>query len=59
MKVKANIKRSVAFSNLTIYYTWKNIKKLCKNSKLKISDPTWNDKFELLAGSYSVSHFQG
>ena len=32
---KINLKRSakyVALSNLSIYYTWKNIKKLCKNN---------------------------
>ena len=36
----------------TIYYTWKNIK---KQYKLKNIAPTWNDNFELLNGSYSVS----
>ena len=34
-----------------------NIKKLYKNNKFKISAPTWNDKFELPNGSYSVSDF--
>ena len=33
----------VALSNLSIYYTWKNIKKLYENNKLKISAPTWNE----------------
>ena len=36
---KINLKRSdkyVALSNLSIYYTWKNIKKTYKNNKLKI-----------------------
>ena len=28
----------------------KNIKKSCKNSKLKISAPTWNEEFELTDG---------
>ena len=28
------------------------------NNKLKISTPTWNDKFELPDGSYSVSDIQ-
>ena len=32
----------VAFSNLSIYYTWKNIKKSHKNNKFKTSAPTWN-----------------
>ena len=37
----------VAFSNLSIYYTGKNIKSSYNNSKFKISAPKWNDKFEL------------
>ena len=45
-------------SNLSIYYTWKNIKSSCNNNKFKISAPTWNDKFELPDGSYSVSDIQ-
>ena len=35
----------IALSNLSIYYTWKNIKSLYNNNKFKISAPTWNDKF--------------
>ena len=50
-----NGEKSVALSNLSIYYTWKNIKSSYNNNKLKVSAPTWNDKFELLDGSYSVS----
>ena len=37
--------KNVALSNLSIYYTWKNIKSLYNNDKFKISTPTWNDKF--------------
>ena len=33
-------------------------KKLNNNNKFKISAPTWNDKFELPDGSYSVSDIQ-
>ena len=33
-------------------------KKLISNNKFKISVPTWNDKFELPDGSYSVSNIQ-
>ena len=33
----------VAVSNLSIYCTWTNIKKLYKNNKLKISAQIWND----------------
>ena len=58
---KINLKRSdkyVALSNLIIYYTWKNIKKLYKNNKFKTSAPTWNEEFELPDGSSSVSYIQ-
>ena len=48
----------IALSNLSIYYTWKNIKSSYNNNKFKISVPTWNDKFELPDGSYSVPDIQ-
>ena len=48
----------IALSNISIYYTWKNIKSSYNNNKFKISAPTWNDKFELPGGSYSVSDIQ-
>ena len=37
--------KSVALSNLGMYYTWENIKSSYKDSKSKISARTWNDKF--------------
>ena len=58
---KVNLKRSdkcVALSNLSIYYTQKNMKKSYKNNKFKISSQIWNEEFELLDGSYSVSDIQ-
>ena len=42
----------------TFYYTWENIKESYKNNKFKTSAPTWNEKFELFDGSYSVSDIQ-
>ena len=45
----------IVLSNLNIYYTWRNIKKSYKNSKFKISVPTWNEEFELPDGSCSIS----
>ena len=50
-------KNRIAPSNLSIYYTWENIKSSYSN-KFKISAPTWNNKFELPDGSYSVSDIQ-
>ena len=48
----------IALSNLSIYYTWKNIKSSYNNNKFKISAPTCNDKFQLPDGSCSVSDIQ-
>ena len=38
-----NPKKNMALVNLSIYYTWKNIKLEYNNNKFKISAPTWND----------------
>ena len=50
--------KSIALSHLSINYTWKNIKSSYNKNKFKISASTWNDKFELPDGSYSVSDIQ-
>ena len=50
--------KTVALSNLSIYYTWRNIKSSYNNNKFKISAPTWNDEFELPDGFYSISDIQ-
>ena len=38
-------KKVIALSNLSIYYTWKNIESSSNNNKFKTSAPTWNDEF--------------
>ena len=48
----------MALANLSIYYTWKNIKSEYNNNKFKISAPTWNDTFDLPDGSYPISDIQ-
>ena len=50
--------KTVALSNVSICYTWKNIKSSYNNNKFKISAPTWSEKFELPDGSYSISDIQ-
>ena len=50
--------KTIALSNLSIYYTWKKIKSSYNKNKFKRSAPTWNDKFELPDGSCSVSDIQ-
>ena len=54
---KINLTRSdkyVVLSNLCIYYTFKNIKKPCKNNRFKIIASAWNKRL----GSYSISDIQ-
>ena len=48
----------IALSNLSIYYTWRNVKSSYNNNKFKILAPTWSDEFELPDGSYSLSDIQ-
>ena len=50
--------KSIALSNLSIYYKWKNIKSSYNNNKFKILTPTWNDEFDLPEGSYIESDIQ-
>ena len=53
-----NPNKNIALANLSIYYTWKNIKTEYNNNKLKISDPTWNKTFDLPNGSCSIDDIQ-
>ena len=58
---KLNLKnpnKNIALGNLSIYYTWKNIKSAYNNNKFKIAAPTWNDTFDLPDGSYSIADIQ-
>ena len=50
--------KTVALSNLSIYYTRKNVKSSYNNNKFKISAPTWSEEFKLPHGSYSASDIQ-
>ena len=49
---------NMALGNLSIYYTWKNVKSTYNNNKFKISAPTWNETFYLPDGSYNISEIQ-
>ena len=58
---KINLKnpnKNIDLANLTIYYTWKNIKSQYSNNKFKISAPTWNDTSDLPDGFYSILDIQ-
>ena len=47
--------KNIGLVNLSIYYTWKNIKSVYNNNKFKIYPFTWNDEFD---GSYLISDIQ-
>ena len=53
-----NPNQILALANLSIYYTWKNVKSIYKNNKFKISAPTWNETFDLPDGSYNIPAIQ-
>ena len=48
----------MALANLSIYYTWKNVKSIYRNNKFKISAPAWNETFDLPDGSYNIPAIQ-
>ena len=52
-----NPNKNMASGNLSIYYTWKNVKSTYYN-KFKISAPTWNETFDLPDGSYNIPEIQ-
>ena len=51
---KINLKRSDKYVALSY-----QIKRSCKSNKVKISEPTWSQNFELPERPYSVSDIQG
>ena len=53
-----NPDKNMALRNLSIYYTWKNVRSTYNNNKFKISAPTWNETFDLPDGSYNISEIQ-
>ena len=53
-----NPDKNIALTNLSIYYTWKNVKSDYNNNKFKISAPTWNDTFDVPDSSYSIAALQ-
>ena len=53
-----NLKKNMALVNLSIYYTWENIKSEYNNNKFKIFASTWNETFDLPDCSYSLLIFK-
>ena len=58
LNLKTPKNKKITLVNLSIYYTWKNIKSEYNNNKFKISAPIWNDNFDLPDGFYWISDTQ-
>ena len=53
LDLRRRSEKSIALSNLSIYYTWKNIKNSYSNNIFRISAPTMNDnriRFKIKTG---------
>ena len=48
--------KNIALINLSIYYTWKNIKSAYNKNKFKVYAPAWNDEFDLPDRSHTISN---
>ena len=44
--------------DLTIHYTWYNIKEAYSNNKFRLSGPTWSEDVTIPDGSYEISQIQ-
>ena len=53
-----NPNKNMTLANLSIYYTWKNVKSTYNNNNFKMSAPTWNETFHLPDRSYDISEIQ-
>ena len=56
-KIDLNLHLTFTLTSQHLLYVEKH-KKSYTNNKLKISALTWNEKFELADGSYSISYIQ-
>ena len=50
--------KCVVLQNLSVYYTWKNIRQQHKNNKLRKITQTWNNELKLVDSSYTLSDIQ-
>ena len=58
LDVRKNKTIEIALANLSIHYTWENIKSSYNNNKFKILGPTWLETVYLPDGSYEIQDIQ-
>ena len=50
--------KTISLVSLYLYYTLEHVKAEYKNSKFKITAPTWDEAFDLPDGSYTIASIQ-
>ena len=50
--------KKIALSDLSIHYTWYNIKEQYNNNNFRLSVPTWSEDVTIPDGSYEISQIQ-
>ena len=58
VKIGLRGNKKIALSDLSIYYTWYNIKEQYNNNKFRLSGPTWSEDIAIPDGSYEISQIQ-
>ena len=57
-KIDIRGNKKIALSDLSVHYTWYNIKKEYNNNKFRLSGPTWSKDVTIPDGSYEIYQIQ-
>ena len=57
-KIELRGNKKIALSNLSIHYTWYNIREQYNNNKFRLSGPTWSKDVTIPDGSYEIPQIQ-
>ena len=57
-KIDLRGNKKITLSDLSIHYTWYNIKEQYNNNKFRLSGPTWSEDVSIPDGSYEISQIQ-
>ena len=57
-KIDLRGNKKIALSDLSIHYTWYNIKEQYNSNKFRLSGPTWSEDVTIPDGSYEISQIQ-
>ena len=53
-KIDLRGNKKIILSDLSILYTWYNIKEQYNNNKFRLSEPTWSEDVTIPDGSYEI-----